>query len=348
MPSDAPQRDRRIQEVDVLRGVCAFAVVLFHCIIRYDQVIGFDGIAHPPLNVPHLRMMGELPVYIFFVISGFVIYMTLDRCKDVWDFVVSRVSRIVPVYWVSVILTYALWELMPAFPYHLTLGEFALNFTLLQSFFYAPDVDGVYWSLAAELYFYIAMGLLFATGRLTDLRKVCAIWLAVAVTHAVMDDVMPIYSRIVMVLNLQFAPLFIAGICFYRLWSGRAAAPDRWLLGACTAALFIVYPPIVAAVMTAVFGLFLLMVAGRLGWIVNAPLTYLGTISYALYLTHQMIGYQIIAASPGPVALRITFAIAVTLGLASVMTFWVERPARAAIRAAYRTIRSRKPAAGRA
>ncbi len=344
---DAPQRDRRIQEVDVLRGVCAFAVVLFHYIIRYDQVIGFDGVAHPPLNAPHLRMIGELPVYVFFVISGFVIYMTLDRCKDVWDFAVSRISRIMPVYWASVILTYTLWELMPAYPYHLTFGEFALNFTLFQSFFYAPDVDGVYWSLAAELYFYIGMGLLFAMGRLADLRKVCAIWLGVAVFHALAGDMVPIYSRLVMVLNLKFAPLFIAGICFYRLWGRRDVAADRWLLAACTAALFIVYPVIVSLVMTVVFGLFVLMVAGRLGWIVNAPLRYLGTISYALYLTHQMIGYQIMSVSPGPPALRVAFAIAIALGLASVMTFLVERPAREAIRATYRTIRSTKAAVGR-
>ena len=74
-------------------------------------------------------------------------------------------------------------------------------------------------------------------------------------------------------------------------------------------------------------------------------LAYFGTISYTLYLLHENIGWVVIRES---LARGLSFdasigvALAVTVSLASLVTFAVERPAMSWIRQAYR---SRRPLA---
>ena len=90
----------RLECVDSLRGIAATAVMLFHYTTRYDQLfvqqqsLGFD--------VP----WGYPGVNLFFMISGFAIFMTLDKTRRPMDFVVSRFSRLFPSYWSAVLLTF--------------------------------------------------------------------------------------------------------------------------------------------------------------------------------------------------------------------------------------------------
>ena len=61
----------RLAQLDALRGIAALAVVLFHYTTRYDQLFGHAQ--SPALSFPY----GYLGVNLFFMISGFVILMTL-------------------------------------------------------------------------------------------------------------------------------------------------------------------------------------------------------------------------------------------------------------------------------
>ena len=93
--------DARVRELDVLRGLAAAAVVLFHYTVRYGALYGYP--APPIVRVP----TGFYGVEVFFCISGFVIFMTLDRTRRPMDFVVSRVSRLWPAYIVAIAVTFA-------------------------------------------------------------------------------------------------------------------------------------------------------------------------------------------------------------------------------------------------
>ena len=73
-----------------LAGLAALAVVLFHYTVRYDELFTY---ASPPL---FRATQGFYGVEFFFGISGFVIFMTLDRSRRAMDFVVSRFSRLWP------------------------------------------------------------------------------------------------------------------------------------------------------------------------------------------------------------------------------------------------------------
>ena len=65
----------RFEELDVLRGLAAFSVVLFHYTVRYDQMF------HVERDHVFQLVYGYYGVKLFFMISGFVITLTLARTR---------------------------------------------------------------------------------------------------------------------------------------------------------------------------------------------------------------------------------------------------------------------------
>ena len=78
----ASQNAARVVELDALRGLAALAVVAFHYTTLYGELYGHSG--PPPLSFG----FGNYGVHLFFLISGFVIFMTLERTRSAMDFVV--------------------------------------------------------------------------------------------------------------------------------------------------------------------------------------------------------------------------------------------------------------------
>ena len=90
----------RLLELDALRGLAALSVLCFHYTTRYTEFFSPD---HPTLfHVPWFKN----GVQLFFIISGFVILMTLDKTKRPLDFFVSRISRLYPFYCAANALTF--------------------------------------------------------------------------------------------------------------------------------------------------------------------------------------------------------------------------------------------------
>src|SRR3954467_6873454 len=163
--------DRRFKELDGLRGVAALWVVVFH--MTYGLTIWLAGqeqlIAEStPFSV---QIRGMMAVHLFFIISGFVISMTVERTRDPPAFVVSRFARLFPAYWTAVVIAVAINMLDPLAVFPVTLDQGAANLTMLQLFLGYTDVDGSYWSLAVELGFYLAVlvGLLAGLQRRLEL-----------------------------------------------------------------------------------------------------------------------------------------------------------------------------------
>ena len=162
---------RRLTKIDSLRGIAALAVLSFHFTTRYDEIYRFSG--YLPFHAP----WGYLGVNLFFVISGFVIYMTLDRTDVGADFLVSRFSRLYPAYWTAIALTFCITSLLglpgKAVPWHIAV----LNIPMIQMLFSVPMVDGVYWTLLVELLFYGLAYALFAARRMNYvLHALCALF----------------------------------------------------------------------------------------------------------------------------------------------------------------------------
>jgi peptidoglycan/LPS O-acetylase OafA/YrhL len=344
----------RFEELDVLRGAAALCVVLSH---YAGHSIRFRGEA--PLGVPLDTVYGYYAVLLFFMISGFVIYFTLERSATWRDFAFSRVSRLYPTYWAALTLMVVLqWAV---FGQGIWVGGYVVNMTMLQEFLGWSNMDNVFWSLTVELAFYVIMGGLFAAGLLGRIEVVGAIWLALAGLWAGVEQYLGIAlpAALSQVLILRYVPFFVAGITFYRVVRhGVSAARLALLLAALAGAALIdgiwthEAPAVSGAAIrerltvgVVLFGIFALAVAGRLRFAISPVTLWLGTISYSLYLSHRNLGYETLFAlrdARVPVETSVLLTVAGALALGAALTYAVERPSLRALRRWYR---ARRPAA---
>ncbi len=183
---------RRIDFIDGLRGVAISAVVLFHAFARWPDlyVYGNKFVGNPLLDT-HIA-----GVNLFFIISGFVILMTLRKCNGFGEFLGRRWLRLFPaMFWCSVLvlLTSGLfwerprgeihfWDLLPG----LTLIGDGVGVhylwdaltTLLGLHVPIAGIEGAFWSLYVEVKFYAVFGLAyFLLGERLSVSFVVLVWL---------------------------------------------------------------------------------------------------------------------------------------------------------------------------
>ncbi len=328
----------RILELDALRGMAAMAVVLFHFTFGYDNSLG-------QLSADKFYFRyGYLGVHLFFLISGFVIFMTLEKTKKSLDFLVSRFSRLYPAYWAAIIITIIITSILSV-PFQQGIYNFSqvlINFSMLQYFFKIKDVDGAYWTLAVELTFYFLMWGIFVFKKLPYIKLICLVWLFLSVIFARYNIIFENYIRVILILN--YAPLFIGGISFYLILKSKneyfyhaiaiISLFCNYYINYKLDVNFITYP-----IITMFYGLFYLFIYDKLSFLTNKAFLYLGTISYTLYLIHENIGNAIIYWLKKVLDIQIFYVpvtIGIVIGIASIITFTIEKPALKAIRNYYR------------
>lgn len=176
--------------------------------------------------VSQFSAYGFMGVQLFFLISGFVILMSVEG-RSVGEFVAARISRLFPAYWAAVILTAILIEFIAGdqLGKSVTLVQVLTNLTMLQQWTGVPHVDGVYWTLAVELLFYVLIGIFMST-KLT-VEKIT--WLAFLWPLAALIADRSNMQFLATFLSPAYAPLFAAGMMLYVIYS-RGSNLLRWML----------------------------------------------------------------------------------------------------------------------
>ncbi|WIB44114.1 acyltransferase [Curtobacterium sp. MCLR17_058] len=327
---------QRYAALDGLRFVAALAVLAFHYTARETDAWTTPASEFAP-GVFDVSKYGVFGVDLFFVISGFVILMSAwGRPLD--GFVASRIARLYPAYWVSVLLTAAV--LIATGAYWLSPSEIAINLTMLHEPFGVDHVDGVYWTLWVEMRFYLLIAILLCF-RLTE-RKVLVlsvVWPVVAVLaerHG--------FDFLAYMLVWQHAPLFAGGMLIYLLVRERRNVM-AWMLLAVNIAFAITTAGPEAAqriesttgspipewtqfvLIVMCFGAVLLVTltpVRRLSW---SWLTTVGALTYPLYLLHEHIGWKVIAHTQQYGWLvAVLLATIVSIALAAGVHYGIERP----------------------
>ncbi|NDU77253.1 acyltransferase family protein [Actinomadura sp. DSM 109109] len=293
----------RLRELDLLRFVAAVMVMLHHYVGRIAGW-GVENHHAMPVLAPAAHF-GGLGVDLFFLISGFVVLMSVWG-RSPGDFAVSRVVRIFPGYWFGVTFALVLFLALGESPIasHSPLVAYLPNMTMLQEGVGAPNLEVVYWTLWAELHFYVLIALLVWRG-VTYGRCVAFMvsWLLLAAFAEASRDA--VASSLLMP---GWAPYFIAGMAFFLV---HRFGPNLllWLIaGACWALAVhhrttvvnaeLRWPHLWESVVTgAVTFLFLLMAMvathqfEMLRW---RGLTVLGALTYPLYLVHESLGRALV------------------------------------------------------
>lgn len=342
--------DRRIHALDAFRGFAALWVVLYHVTIRYPYYMLGLNTPDAPL-IPGLTPgftqaeMGVVPVLWFFLISGFVITWTIDRCRTPMDFVVSRLSRLYPAFWAALTVSVVLGVVWPLPGTAITAGQVAANATMLQEFMGVPAVDGVYWSLTVELRFYCYALLIFVLGQWRRVHLVALAWSVLCLAVAVLNGLdVWVPWRVQQMLMAQHGPFLASGMMVYQLWRRHRVGTSAATLACSVAAILIGYRLLPAATCIVAMALLAWSAHGGMRWLAFPPLLWLGAISYSLYLSHEIATFTLIRALDGvgtPHGVSVAAAVGAALLLASAISYGVEQPAMRVIRDAWRLKRPR-------
>ena len=330
---------KRLLELDGLRGIAALMVCLFHFNLFNYGITGVD---------------------LFFIISGFVIYMSLINAKTIRDFWFSRFIRLYPTYWLSIIIAVFSLTLIGQVIVSHQLSFVLGNLTMLQPLFRCDDLTGPYWTLYIEINFYVLISAIWITRQFKNVEWIILIGMAIAggliLTYQFWGNSSHGYTRFFIV-SRTLIPIvghfqvFSAGILFYSIYASGINRKRLILL-------------IISFVMIAIthgdgggkvfyylslkehliccfiyYTVFILIIYDRAPFLKSPLLVKLGYISYTLYLIHQSFGLSLsdsLTPSIGPVFAK-SIGIASSLILSYLITHYFDTPLRHWLKKKYNT-----------
>lgn len=329
---DASEKNRFIE---IWRGIAVLVVVHFHFTGRLpSEALGSATPASFGNDI------GKIGVYIFFVISGYLIAQSLSMSRSLADFYAKRISRIWPLFVVAGIFIFIFVRILPPPSVDSELVSFnreqAGFVDLVMTSFFLADfgfrwVDGVFWSILVELKFYFFAGLFAAFFRNRYIEFFCVFAIVLSLIDGMLVYVShPITagfdagqwqksaSRILHgVLIANYLPFFALGMALHR---GKFDSIfNALLMMACFVFLIAIADDDRFDVRR--MALFLLVCASFfvLDHVMfrGGILFWFGRYSYALYLFHQLPGLAIIKALTPLLGINL----ATIAGFASVVLF---------------------------
>lgn len=333
---------KNFASIQILRGVAALLVVIFHVGVLMSDRFGAVG--------QHLLFRaGAAGVDIFFPISGFVMVVsttTLVGRRGAWrTFLERRLVRIVPLYWLATTLKLVMLIAVPSLALHAamttghTLGSYFFMFTPNPNGGTMPLVP-VGWTLNYEMFFYAA----FAAVLFLNMPLVCTVGVAMAGAAAVGFFHMTTWPPFEVLSPIVLE--FVAGMIIARLTLAgfRLGTAPALLLGVVALACLVGTDALPEAVLNegrvlywGVPGAVLVLAAVSLEPYVTSEVwalpRRLGDASYSIYLSHGFVipVFGVVVAKLAPAGLAsvtVAFAAAVLLSVVAGMIVcdWVEQP----------------------
>ena len=318
----------RIKELDAFRGIAAFAVMIYHFTTIYDKTFSETA---TKFSLDY----GWLGVPFFFILSGFVITLTVEKCKSSKEFLLKRFLRLYPTYWICLSITVAvifIGNLNTRYEtFDKSIAEVLMNYTMFHRYFNFDNVDGAYWSLLPELLFYVIMAVLLWFNKHKKLLLYNSFLILICAVHYFFP--LPIIGK---TLTVHYILLFMIGINFYRIYTNQGRFYNHILIFINLIIGVFLYQIehfkhsllFLGISFTLIVLCFYFFVFKMLTFFGNIkPLVFLGTISYALYLIHQNVGYAVMIFLDKHITSReisVIMASGCSIALASVVTFSFE------------------------
>lgn len=311
-------KESRLGFVDSLRGLAALYVVVLHV-----AVIPKPNLAIPVWFAPWVHN-GLTSVTMFFVISAFTLCLTLDgnigRENSTYRFYMRRIFRIVPLYYVWLVVM-AVWWWGLSFA---ALRAYKLTFILYATFgynFVPGQQNGLVWgswTLGIEMIFYLAFPFIFRV--VTNLRRsflFLGLSLLLSYVHAALINEYTSWPNHGYSINSSIfsqLPIFAVGISTYFTYRKYKEQPSSkllskgLLLGGVSTFLLVPYigsaqfteqnmydhMPIYYAMAIAYALILLGLSFTPVPIIVNRITVFFGLISYSVYLNNLVIIYLMV------------------------------------------------------
>ena len=360
-----PGIETRVEFANMLRGVAVCCVVLYHFALFwiFPEARKVWANLDPAGSIPDLTLsflhewrlppglasglpflgslsfdLGAFGVALFFLVSGFVIPLSLNRYSRI-SFSIGRVFRIYPTYiagYTIVILAFAASSVFSGLAFLFRAYEVALSSLpplndLVSTVFINPPV----WSLVVELKFYVICA---AIAPLLRERRVLAFAVPVAlaglaclVRHQV-DD----WHSSRLANDALFCIYIFVGVALSYFWCGYLSRAGAALLCTTLLSIFLILWPFatdgqaysrassyIAAVVVfvACMKLPLFVTRARLA-------RFFADVSYPLYIVHLAPGFLAMAVASRFVSIwaAVAFGFLCVVGLSAVLHVCIERP----------------------
>lgn len=216
----------RIAHLDGLRGIAIIWVMLFHSYSRWPEYLDFVSTTQ---EIAILKY-GYLGVQLFFMISGFVIFMTLDKSENYTNFIKKRWLRLFPAMLIATILIYSTASFFSERPggipslINTVPGLTFISPELIRFFSgnYIGGLEGAFWSLYVEVIFYILIGLVyFFIGRKYCIPALFISFLMFYLSFALNKFGFSWPYDLIGALGFAHYPWFIVGCVIYELLNKR-------------------------------------------------------------------------------------------------------------------------------
>lgn len=325
----------RFEAIDGLRGFLALGVLGGHAVnmhTLYTSGVWGGGLA------PFYSRAATAGVAVFFMITGFLFWLRLLRAGAGFDFrafFAARIRRLAPMYFMSVLMALAVIFSVSGLALRVPPTQLVRELQAWLSFGFihtgpvngvqeAHSVNAVYWTLAYEWAFYLALPFLalFARGAWSVVLFVVVVFFSM---------------RAPVVLNFVYGAL-AASLVHHK----RLALRSPWLAPLPLAALAVYFiadgyvHKMVEGALLFVFFIFVVHGHSACGLFLSRPAKILGAISYSLYLTHCIVLFVVVGAADrllglesfGPTQywLLVALAALATVVLSAVTFQFVEYP----------------------
>ena len=215
MADKTTPKSQRSGALDLFRFLAVLVVFFAHYTDTFNYIY---NIVPANLKWAPVTHYATSVLLIFFMISGYVVTMTSMK-RDLKDFLIARLSRIYPLFWISCIAAFILPRIIHQHTYltYSTVKQLLVNMTMMPQVFRYAMINPAFHTLFIELcfYFFIAFIILFK------------LWDKILIVFVVILGYCVFYSLdSTPSLNIFISP-FIAGMLFYFI---KIKYKPRWML----------------------------------------------------------------------------------------------------------------------
>ena len=330
---------QRINYLDGHRGLAILLVIFYHAYSRWADIMPYqDSLADFPLF-----QFGFLGVQLFFLLSGYVILMTLEKCSTVKGFIYQRWLRLFPGMFIcSMVIFFS-----SGFFVERPLGEPQISsmipgLTFIEPYFLSKltginfqSLEGTFWSLYVEFKFYLIAALLYfiiGSKKLVVALFTCLLsWFILSLLTQYTDNILLTYTHSVFhLLSFEYFGWFSAGAAFYL---ANKDDDNNWFI----IGMFIsVISSIILAVQAESLVLFIAIMSLSLFFAISLKvrtlqkllshrfLLFMGFVSYPLYLLHENMMVSLILKLSPFVPIEVSFVLPViAISFISLLSYFI-------------------------
>jgi peptidoglycan/LPS O-acetylase OafA/YrhL len=355
-PVMPPRKPSRYGFIDAIRGIAACLVLLQHSLYQ-SGLLGDLSRGELTGFIPNWLELGETGVVAFFLVSGFVIPLSLEKTRDFGLFWIHRALRIYPLYITVFVVTIVIKEGGGIHSIRGWLLDGLSHIFFLQEYLRLENFVGGSWTLFLEMVWYIAISVL----ALIYLNKRPNVLVCLSLLISVLAQIACAFGHHLPMGRLSMLICCVLGLVCYRREQGDISNRNFFVLSGLLTFIialnlfvgFKLFPSAnpSASFKTAIDSWALAAVIFFVPFFMrqtalwdHSTLSFLGRISYSIYLLHGLILMSLVRLHGIEL---VVVAFVVTLGLSTLSYRFIELPP---IRFGHslKRVRGALPAAGKA